>query len=109
MGRPPIGKTAMTGAERVRLYRLKHGVTKKPVTKPSGPAGASGAKIAELNKHLELAHERIAKHLKHIENAHKRIAERDKYIAQLEARIKARPAKKARAKRAAAQAQGGDK
>jgi hypothetical protein len=24
MGRPPIGKIAMTGAERVRRYRLKH-------------------------------------------------------------------------------------
>ena len=38
MGRPPIGKVAMTGAERVRLHRLKHGitkpVTKQPVTKP---------------------------------------------------------------------------
>jgi len=30
MGRPPIGKVAMTGAERVRRYRLKHG-TDKPV------------------------------------------------------------------------------
>ena len=38
MGRPPIGKLAMTGAERTRLYRLKLGkvdpVT-KPVTKPA--------------------------------------------------------------------------
>ena len=33
MGRPPIGKIAMTAAERVRRYRLRHG-TDKPVTKP---------------------------------------------------------------------------
>jgi hypothetical protein len=40
MGRPPIGKTAMTDAERMRRYRLKHGKAKpvtKPVTKPAGP------------------------------------------------------------------------
>src|SRR5437667_4714478 len=36
MGRPPIGKVAMTGAERVRRYRLKHGAD-KPVTKPVEP------------------------------------------------------------------------
>jgi hypothetical protein len=28
MGRPPIGKVAMTSAERVRRYRIKHPVTK---------------------------------------------------------------------------------
>ena len=33
MGRPPIGKVAMSGSERVQRYRLKH-VT-KPVTKPN--------------------------------------------------------------------------
>ena len=41
MGRPPIGKVAMTGAERTRLYRLKHATAQpvtKPVTKPAGPA-----------------------------------------------------------------------
>jgi cell division septum initiation protein DivIVA len=36
MGRPPIGKVAMTGAERTRLYRLKHSPVTKPVTKPAG-------------------------------------------------------------------------
>jgi hypothetical protein len=36
MGRPPIGKTAMTDAERMRRYRLKHG-TAKPVTKLADP------------------------------------------------------------------------
>jgi hypothetical protein len=60
MGRPPIGKVAMTGAERVRRYRAKHGVAKpvtKPVTKQVGTAAAAGlqaenatlkARIAEL-------------------------------------------------------------
>ena len=52
MGRPPIGKTAMTGAERTRLYRLKHG-TAKPVTKPvTKPAGADHAALV---KELERA------------------------------------------------------
>jgi hypothetical protein len=43
MGRKPIGKVAMSGAERVRRYRLKHAadqpVTKQPnaVTKPASP------------------------------------------------------------------------
>jgi hypothetical protein len=45
MGRPPIGKVAMTGAERVRLHRLKHAKAVKPVKpasnviKLSAPAG----------------------------------------------------------------------
>jgi hypothetical protein len=29
MGRPPIGRKAMTGAERIRRYREKHAVTKQ--------------------------------------------------------------------------------
>ena len=44
MGRPPIGKVAMTGAERTRLYRLKHGTAKpvtKHVTKPTSPDHAA--------------------------------------------------------------------
>jgi hypothetical protein len=36
MGRPPIGKTAMTGAERTRRYRARFRDS-KPVTKPAGP------------------------------------------------------------------------
>ena len=55
MGRPPIGKVAMTGAERTRLYRLKHGTAKpvtKSVTKPSSAGSAAPAqakaRIAEL-------------------------------------------------------------
>ena len=54
MGRPPIGKVAMSGAERTRLYRLKLAATKpvtKPVTKPStadAELAAAKARIAEL-------------------------------------------------------------
>jgi hypothetical protein len=48
MGRPPIGKRAMSGAERVRRYRLKHG-TDRPVTKPvTKPAIAGDAMAQEL-------------------------------------------------------------
>jgi hypothetical protein len=58
MGRPPIGKRAMTGAERVRRYRLKHGTDKpaKSVTKRHrdllrllgvDPRGLSAVDIAE--------------------------------------------------------------
>ena len=58
MGRPPIGKTAMTGAERVRRYRLKHGADKPVTEKPAGPGHAAlvqelaqtKARIAELEK-----------------------------------------------------------
>ncbi len=90
MGRPPIGKTAMTGAERVRRYRLKHAadqpVTKQTssVTKPASPDNAAlvkevaqaKARNAELEKagaaaaaeiaalKAELARERKAKQFK---------------------------------------------
>jgi hypothetical protein len=53
MGRPPIGKVAMTGGERVQRYRLKH-----PVTKPVTKLGALEARIRELeaeNARLEEA------------------------------------------------------
>jgi hypothetical protein len=53
MGRPPIGKVAMSGAERVRRYRLKH-VT-KPVTEqagngsqPPGPTVSDGWRKASI-------------------------------------------------------------
>jgi hypothetical protein len=59
MGRPPIGKVAMTGAERVRLHRLKHGITKtvtKPVTKPASPSyDALVQELAAVNAKLEAA------------------------------------------------------
>ena len=63
MGRPPIGKVAMTGAERVRRYRLKHR-TEKPVTKTvTKPSTTDNAKIASREAHIreleaELARER---------------------------------------------------
>jgi hypothetical protein len=46
MGRPPIGKAAMTAAERVRRYRQKHGVTKAPAE--SETIAALKSRIAEL-------------------------------------------------------------
>jgi hypothetical protein len=63
MGRPPIGKTAMTDAERMRRYRLKHGADKpgtKPVTKPAGAdtnalvqeLAQAKVRIAELEREL---------------------------------------------------------
>jgi len=56
MGRPPIGKTAMTGAERVARWRKKHAVT-KPVTKPSTRNdGPLRARIQELEAALAAAH-----------------------------------------------------
>jgi hypothetical protein len=58
MGRPPIGKTAMTGAERVRLYRLRHGANKP---KPKSGADNAAAKIDALEKELAAAKARIAK------------------------------------------------
>jgi hypothetical protein len=48
MGRPPIGRKAMTGAERIRRFREKHRVVKtvtKPVTKLDG---ADAGKVAAL-------------------------------------------------------------
>jgi len=46
VGRPPIGEVAMTGAERVRRYRLRRGVTK--VTKLDPDAEDIRALKAEL-------------------------------------------------------------
>jgi hypothetical protein len=49
MGRPPIGKVAMSGAERMRRLRAKHPVT-KPVTKP---ASADSARLEARIRKLE--------------------------------------------------------
>ena len=57
MGRPPIGKVAMTHAERTRRWRLRHGT---PVTKQTSPDHATlvrelaqaKARIAELEADL---------------------------------------------------------
>jgi predicted nucleic acid-binding Zn-ribbon protein len=52
MGRPPVGKTAMTAAERMRRYRLKHAAA-KPAAKPG--ADTAAATIAALRKELAAA------------------------------------------------------
>jgi hypothetical protein len=57
MGRPPIGKVAMTGAERTRLYRLKH-ATAKP--RPKLSTDNAAATIDTLQKKLATAEARIA-------------------------------------------------
>src|SRR5262245_29818320 len=60
MGRPPIGKVAMTGAERVRRFRAKQRPD-KPETKRNETGGAVGtAEIAALKRQLAQAHKRIA-------------------------------------------------
>jgi uncharacterized coiled-coil protein SlyX len=59
MGRPPIGKVAMTSTERSRRYRA--GLATKPATKPA-PASdpATDARIHELEAELAQARKRIA-------------------------------------------------
>jgi len=52
MGRPPIGKVAMTAAERVQRYRLKHGLIKPP--------SEAQVRIAELTQKLKEANAQIA-------------------------------------------------
>jgi hypothetical protein len=62
MGRPPIGKVAMTATERWHRFRAKQragqGQT-KPQTKHS-PADTAVAEIAALKQQLTQAHKRIA-------------------------------------------------
>ena len=59
MGRKPIGKIAMTHAERTRKYREKHGLD-KPAAKPA-PASTAPleARIRELEAELAAAKARI--------------------------------------------------
>jgi len=67
MGRPPIGKVAMTSTERVHRFRAKHR-TGKPETKHETKPGIDTllafaklkARIAELERQLTQAHKRIA-------------------------------------------------
>src|SRR5262245_53676052 len=68
MGRPPIGKVAMTGAERTRLWRQKQAradAVTKPVTK-SGKAHKpqadtdAGARIRELKAEYASVREQLA-------------------------------------------------
>src|SRR5947209_13858688 len=51
MGRPPLGRIAMTSTERSRRHRLKHR-PEQPATKPSGDAAlaTAHARIAELER-----------------------------------------------------------
>jgi hypothetical protein len=51
MGRPPIGKVAMTGAERVRRHRLKHrSGDAKLGAKPPGAATAERERVRPVTK-----------------------------------------------------------
>jgi hypothetical protein len=60
MGRPPIGKVAMTDAERMRRYRLKHRAD-KPVTKVTKQnTGRLEARIRELEAQLTRERKRRA-------------------------------------------------
>jgi hypothetical protein len=53
MGRPPIGKQAMSGAERTRRYREKFRHS-QPVTKqPQAADGALAARVRELEAEIE--------------------------------------------------------
>jgi hypothetical protein len=49
MGRRPLGKVAMTGAERVRRYRLKHGLR---APRNEDEAGKLKTRIRELQREL---------------------------------------------------------
>src|SRR5262245_41627533 len=65
MGRPPIGKVAMTSTERSRRYRAGLAAKPAPATKPAEPATKPGPdrrdeKIAALERQLAQAHKRIA-------------------------------------------------
>jgi hypothetical protein len=51
MGRPPIGKTAMTGAERVQRYRLRH-ASDTPATKPTKADDIKDREIASLQARI---------------------------------------------------------
>jgi hypothetical protein len=50
MGRPPIGKTRMSGAERIRRWRERHGLDKK--ASRSGDTERLEARIRELEAEL---------------------------------------------------------
>src|SRR5262245_44205375 len=58
MGRPPIGKVAMTAAERVQRYRLKHGLIKPP-WQPGPDMVKAQARISELTQRLKEASAQI--------------------------------------------------
>src|SRR5262245_25411952 len=60
MGRPPIGKIAMTSTERVHRFRAKHRKG-KPETKQNETEAELHARIRELKAKLEHEHERPAR------------------------------------------------
>ena len=64
MGRKPIGDAPMTGAERVRRYRLMH---------PTESKATTDATIRELRASLDALE--------------RRLANRDEHIRELEARL----------------------
>src|SRR5262245_12751987 len=61
MGRPPIGKRAMTSTERVHRYRQRHARAPetKPETKLDGHTEALERRIGELQAELQAAKARI--------------------------------------------------
>jgi hypothetical protein len=96
MGRPPIGKTAMTGAERVQRYRLKHSapVTKRNETDDSAKdreIAALKAHIAELEKSAEntppirsTAQHRSAPEQRHVHRLEDKIRKLEKLVLPLD-------------------------
>jgi hypothetical protein len=74
MGRPPIGKIAMTGAERTRLYRLKHG-TAKHVTKPVTKSASTDDAVASLEARIRELEAELARECIRREAGETRIAE----------------------------------
>jgi seryl-tRNA synthetase len=53
MGRPPIGKTAMSATERVRRYRAKHQANKRGKGKASDELRAAQAEIVRLRSEID--------------------------------------------------------
>jgi ubiquinone biosynthesis protein UbiJ len=60
MGRPPIGKHAMSGAERQRRYLARLLSDAKPARKPDGELTRLQAEVAGLKQELAAAKARIA-------------------------------------------------
>jgi hypothetical protein len=83
MGRPPLGKQAMSDAERQRRHRAAHPVT-KPVTKPAAQAAAqAAAEIAALKAQIASLKARIAELDRDNVALKARIAELETEIARL--------------------------
>jgi hypothetical protein len=102
VGRPPIGKVAMTAAERMRLYRRKLAAAKpvtKPVTKPASDGDDALVKelvqaktrIAELERELTGEREVNAARAAPRDNKDGRIAELEEEIRGLKLHIRFGP------------------